>query len=202
MTETGEDFVTMYIFLGDSGVSRPHGELIAFLPAVARDLGWEICTEADAERRWRAGPAARWVSLSDSALDAESLDLRATTSPLAQKISARWPVAVVRRSAGVLTFLLYRDGDFVDHYANRALPGEDTGGGDETPGRGSDPSRWADLLGTPRNAMRLETVWGSWSDADEVLSRTAAIVGWDVDSVLDAPGSSTLALRRGSRSED
>lgn len=104
------------------------------------------------------GPVERWVSLLCAPGDAVGL---------AATLSTQWPCVHVGAADEGAAFSLYRDGACVDTVAPQR-------------GQHGSPEHWLKLVGSPRNAMRLEVIWGAGSLATELLDKTAAIIGWDL----------------------
>lgn len=104
------------------------------------------------------GPVERWVSLLCAPGDAVGL---------AATLSTQWPCVHVAAADEGAAFSLYRDGACLDTVAPQR-------------GQHGGPEHWLKLVGSPRNAMRLEVIWGAGSLPAELLDKTAAIIGWDL----------------------
>jgi hypothetical protein len=182
-----DDFAHMQVFLGDGAPAAPHRQLLDELPKLLHSMGWASCSLDQATRRLRVAAADRWTVVTDDRLapfadgTSAASDFEEVVSELALPLSRRWPVVALRLAGGrALTLLLFRDGALVDRYANRPRAEERWSDDAARQAHAGSPEAWADLLGTRRNASRLERIWGVSAAAEQVLPQTAEIVGWQL----------------------
>jgi hypothetical protein len=176
----GDDFSRHQFYAGPGDAEEMRRRLLLHLRRVLHQAGYdEVAAEADADRSFVVGPAARWVQIGDSAGSTESADPQAFAD-LAAALSTLAPVIDVDMSdAAAVHFSLFRDGRRVDQFGNAAFPFYVFTDPDEAASYRGRPELWADLLLRPEDVTRLRAAWVQEWKACEILATTRELFGWD-----------------------
>jgi hypothetical protein len=164
----------LQIYLGDGSVVEPFARLKKALSAALEVKGLARReSQPSANYHLGVGRADRWVAIALDSRGVPPLD----DEVLARLLAAHFTVALIETAEerAVLRISLFREADLIDRFCNAAS-------GSFTVSVGS-PEKWAELLGTRRNASRLESCWSAAGSRDgaDVLAQTAAIIGWRFD---------------------
>jgi hypothetical protein len=179
-THIGDDFSQHQVYAAAGDPDEARRRLLLHLRRVLHQAGCdEVAAEADADRSFVVGPAARWVQIGDSAGSTETADPQ-VFADLAAALSTLAPVIDVDMSdSAAVHFYLYRDARRVDQFGNAAFPFYAfTNPNDAAFYRGC-PDLWADLLVRPDDVERLRDAWVQMWGASEILATTGDLFGWD-----------------------
>jgi hypothetical protein len=176
----GSDYSSVQVF-ADNGV-EPHSVLVERVAEAMDRLGYvraaaiaETATEYPDVRRIAVGPAARWVTVYDSASRGEW----DAVGELAARLSVWAPtVHLLSTDHWFFSAHLYRDGERVDVYSSSPTMSHE---GDGEPGTlHGVPALWRDLVKSPDASGRMwRALQASDRDFRSALDALAGGLGWN-----------------------